>query len=175
MHVFTFPNSPSLHHLTPAPDERVQVLEMGVVVHSTVIGLSMGASQNVCAIRPLVAAMCIDLVFDGIGLGSCIVLADYSFKMKSLLVSLFSMAMPSGIALGLALTKVYKEHSPTALVVVGLLNAASAGLLHYLALVELLAAHFMGSKLQSSIKLQFLSLLAVLLGVGVMSAMARWG
>nr|CAD1819571.1 unnamed protein product [Ananas comosus var. bracteatus] len=29
-----------------------QVLEMGIVVHSVVIGLSMGASQNPCTIRP---------------------------------------------------------------------------------------------------------------------------
>ena len=54
---------------------------------------------------------------------------------------------------GLALTKVYRENSPTALVVVGLLNAASAGLLHYMALVELLAADFMGPRLQGSVRL----------------------
>ncbi|CAL9103973.1 unnamed protein product, partial [Musa textilis] len=35
-----------------------QVLEMGIIVHSVVIGLSMGASENVCTIRPLVAALC---------------------------------------------------------------------------------------------------------------------
>ena len=57
---------------------------------------------------------------------------------------------------------------------VGLLNAASAGLLHYMALVELLAADFMGPKLQGSVRLQLICLTAVLLGAGGMSAMAKW-
>ncbi|OEL30009.1 Fe(2+) transport protein 2 [Dichanthelium oligosanthes] len=151
----------------------VQVLEMGIIVHSVVIGLGMGASQNVCTIRPLVAAMCFHQLFEGMGLGGCILQAEYGLKMKSGLVFFFSTTTPFGIALGLALTKVYRENSPTALVVVGLLNAASAGLLHYMALVELLAADFMGPKLQGSVRLQLLSFLAVLLGAGGMSIMAN--
>ena len=45
---------------------------MGIVVHSVVIGLSMGASQNPCTIRPLVAALCFHQMFEGMGLGGCI-------------------------------------------------------------------------------------------------------
>jgi zinc transporter 1/2/3 len=153
---------------------RMQVLEMGIIVHSVVIGLGMGASQNVCTIRPLVAAMCFHQLFEGMGLGGCILQAEYGAKMKAGLVFFFSTTTPFGIALGLALTKVYRENSPTALIVVGLLNAASAGLLHYMALVELLAADFMGPKLQGSVRLQLLSFLAVLLGAGGMSIMAKW-
>ena len=147
---------------------------MGIVVHSVVIGLGMGASQSVCTIRPLVAAMCFHQLFEGMGLGGCILQAEYGMKMKSALVFFFSTTTPFGIALGLALTKVYKENSPTALIVVGLLNAASAGLLHYMALVELLAADFMGPKLQGSVRLQLVCFLAVLLGAGGMSVMAKW-
>ena len=94
--------------------------------------------------------------------------------MRAGLVFFFSTTTPFGIALGLALTRVYRENSPTALVVVGLLNAASAGLLHYMALVELLAADFMGPRLQGSVRLQLLSFAAVLLGAGGMSVMAKW-
>ncbi|CAN6287304.1 unnamed protein product [Urochloa humidicola] len=151
----------------------VQVLEMGIIVHSVVIGLGMGASQSVCTIRPLVEAMCFHQLFEGMGLGGCILQAEYGLKMKSGLV-FFSTTTPFGIALGLALTKVYRENSPTALIVVGILNAASAGLLHYMALVELLAADFMGPKLQGSVRLQLLSFAAVLLGAGGMSVMAKW-
>ncbi|PUZ37657.1 hypothetical protein GQ55_9G137700 [Panicum hallii var. hallii] len=152
----------------------VQVLEMGIIVHSVVIGLGMGASQSVCTIRPLVAAMCFHQLFEGMGLGGCILQAEYGARMKAGLVFFFSTTTPFGIALGLALTKVYRENSPTALVVVGLLNAASAGLLHYMALVELLAADFMGPRLQGSVRLQLLSFAAVLLGAGGMSIMAKW-
>ncbi|KAB8092930.1 hypothetical protein EE612_019526 [Oryza sativa] len=152
----------------------VQVLEIGIVVHSVVIGLGMGASQNVCTIRPLVAAMCFHQMFEGMGLGGCILQAEYGRRMRSVLVFFFSTTTPFGIALGLALTRVYRDNSPTALIVVGLLNAASAGLLHYMALVELLAADFMGPKLQGNVRLQLAAFLAVLLGAGGMSIMAKW-
>uniref|UniRef100_A0A0D9ZBA7 Fe(2+) transport protein 2 n=1 Tax=Oryza glumipatula TaxID=40148 RepID=A0A0D9ZBA7_9ORYZ len=152
----------------------VQVLEMGIVVHSVVIGLGMGASQNVCTIRPLVAALCFHQMFEGMGLGGCILQAGYGGRTRSALVFFFSTTTPFGIALGLALTRVDSDSSPTALVVVGLLNAASAGLLHYMALVELLAADFMGPKLQGNVRLQLAASLAVLLGAGGMSVMAKW-
>ncbi|CAN4092496.1 unnamed protein product [Withania somnifera] len=152
----------------------MQVLELGIVVHSVVIGLSMGASDNPCTIRPLVAAICFHQLFEGMGLGGCILQAEYGMRMKATLVLFFSITTPFGIALGIGLSNVYSENSPTALIVVGLLNACSAGLLNYMALVDLLASDFMGNKLQNNMKLQSWAYLAVLLGAGGMSVMAIW-
>ncbi|TMW80234.1 hypothetical protein EJD97_022442, partial [Solanum chilense] len=120
---------------------RYRVLELGIIVHSIVIGLSLGASSNTCTIKGLVAALCFHQMFEGMGLGGCIL----------------------QIALGIALSTTYEENSPRALIIVGLLNASSAGLLIYMALVDLLAADFMGDKLQGSVKLQIKSYMAVLL------------
>ncbi|CAK7345837.1 unnamed protein product [Dovyalis caffra] len=131
-----------------------QVLEIGIVVHSVVIGLSMGASDNPCTIRPLIAALCFHQLFEGMGLGGCILQAEYGMKMKAILVFFFSTTTPLGIVLGIGLSNVYSQSSPTALIVVGILNASSAGLLNYMALVDLLAADFMGPKLQDSMRLQ---------------------
>lgn len=50
----------------------MQVLELGIVVHSVVIGLSLGASNNTCTIKGLVAALCFHQLFEGMGLGGCI-------------------------------------------------------------------------------------------------------
>lgn len=86
----------------------------------------------------------------------------------------FSVTTPLGIVLGIGLSKVYSESSPTALIVVGLLNACSAGLLNYMALVDLIALDFMGPKLQGSMKLQVFGYAALLLGAGGMSLMAKW-
>ncbi|KAJ0048046.1 hypothetical protein Pint_15204 [Pistacia integerrima] len=69
------------------------------------------------------------------------------------MVFFFTVTTPFGIALGIALSNTYKENSPIALISVGLLNVSSAGLLIYMALVDLLAADFMGQKLQGSIRL----------------------
>ncbi|KAK9160989.1 hypothetical protein Syun_007330 [Stephania yunnanensis] len=43
-----------------------------------------------------------------------------------------------------------------------------------MALVDLLSADFMGPKLQGSIKLQINAYIAILLGAGGMSLMAKW-
>ncbi|CAN0843619.1 Zinc transporter 3 [Linum grandiflorum] len=63
----------------------------------------------------------------------------------------------------------YKENSPTALIVVRSFNSASAGILVYLALVYLLAADFMNPKIQSSGRLQISLHIALMLGAGFMS------
>ncbi|KAJ6876014.1 hypothetical protein NC652_035396 [Populus alba x Populus x berolinensis] len=113
-------------------------------------------------------------MFEGMGLGGCILQAEYKPLKKAVMAFFFAVTTPFGIALGIALSKMYKENSPNALITVGLLNASSAGLLIYMALVDLLAADFMGPKLQGSIKLQVKSCMAVLLGAGGMSLMAKW-
>ncbi|KZV21659.1 putative zinc transporter 10-like [Dorcoceras hygrometricum] len=150
------------------------VLEMGIIVHSIVIGLSLGASNNTCTIKGLVAALCFHQMFEGMGLGGCILQAEYSLLKKAAMAFFFAVTTPFGIALGMGLSSTYKENSPRSLITVGLLNASSAGLLIYMALVDLLAADFMGPKLQASIKLQIKSYAAVLLGAGGMSLMAKW-
>ncbi|CAN8290519.1 unnamed protein product [Cochlearia groenlandica] len=150
------------------------VLELGIVVHSIVIGLSVGATNNTCTIKGLIAALCFHQMFEGMGLGGCILQAEYGWVKKAVMAFFFSVTTPFGIALGMAISKTYKENSPDSLITVGLLNASSAGLLIYMALVDLLAADFMGQKMQRSIKLQFKSYTAVLLGAGGMALMAKW-
>ncbi|XP_010460953.1 PREDICTED: probable zinc transporter 10 [Camelina sativa] len=150
------------------------VLELGIVVHSIVIGLSVGATNNTCTIKGLVAALCFHQMFEGMGLGGCILQAEYGWVKKAVMAFFFAVTTPFGVALGMAISKTYKENSPDSLITVGLLNASSAGLLIYMALVDLLAADFMGKKMQRSIKLQLKSYAAVLLGAGGMSVMAKW-
>ncbi|KQK07109.1 hypothetical protein BRADI_2g33110v3 [Brachypodium distachyon] len=49
-----------------------QILEMGIVSHSVIIGLSLGVSRSPCTIRPLVAALSFHQFFEGFALGGCI-------------------------------------------------------------------------------------------------------
>jgi solute carrier family 39 (zinc transporter), member 1/2/3 len=43
------------------------------VVHSVIIGISLGASQDPSTIKPLVVALSFHQMFEGMGLGGCIV------------------------------------------------------------------------------------------------------
>ncbi|KAI3915226.1 hypothetical protein MKX01_035485 [Papaver californicum] len=86
----------------------------------------------------------------------------------------FALTTPGGIAVGIGITNVYNETSPTALVVQGVMNAAAAGILIYMSLVDLLAAIFMDPKLQEKSELQLWSYVALLLGAGAMTLIAKW-
>ncbi|KAF4352283.1 hypothetical protein F8388_005930 [Cannabis sativa] len=45
-----------------------QVLEIGIIFHSVIIGVTTGMSHNQCTIRPLVVALAFHQIFEGMGL-----------------------------------------------------------------------------------------------------------
>ncbi|EXB53577.1 Zinc transporter 5 [Morus notabilis] len=151
-----------------------QVLELGIVVHSVIIGISLGASESPKTITPLVAALTFHQFFEGMGLGGCIAQAKFKARAVTIMAIFFSLTTPVGIAIGIGISNVYKETSPTALIVEGIFNAASAGILIYMALVDLLAADFMSRKLQNNGRLQIGANVSLLLGAGCMSLLAKW-
>ncbi|XP_043690222.1 zinc transporter 5-like isoform X2 [Telopea speciosissima] len=86
----------------------------------------------------------------------------------------FSLTTPVGIILGIGITNTYNENSLKALVIEGVLDSAAAGILIYMALVDLLAADFMNSRMQNNWRLQFGANISLLLGTGCMSILAKW-
>ncbi|WVZ62519.1 hypothetical protein U9M48_012258 [Paspalum notatum var. saurae] len=151
-----------------------QVLELGIVVHSVIIGISLGASQDPSTIKPLVVALSFHQMFEGMGLGGCIVQAKFKARSIVTMVLFFCLTTPVGILVGFGISSVYDETSPTALIVEGLLNSVAAGILVYMALVDLLAEEFMNPKVQSRGKLQLGINVSMLAGAGLMSMLAKW-
>lgn len=100
--------------------------------------------------------------------------ANFKFKAVAIMALFFALTTPTGIAIGIGISTIYDENSPTALIVEGILNAASAGILIYMALVDLLAADFMKPRMQSNLKLQICANISLLLGSGFMSLLAKW-
>lgn len=152
-----------------------QVLEMGILVHSVIIGLSLGASKSSKTIKPLVAALSFHQFFEGVGLGGCISQAKFKLRAKVIMILFFSLTTPTGIAIGIWISRSYNETSPMALIVQGILNSTSAGILIYMALVDLLAADFINSSMLYSFWLQLGAYLTLLLGAFSMSLLAIWG
>ncbi|KAK3126717.1 hypothetical protein QOZ80_7AG0561300 [Eleusine coracana subsp. coracana] len=151
-----------------------QVLELGIVVHSVIIGISLGASNDPGTIKPLVVALSFHQMFEGMGLGGCIVQAKFKLRSIVTMVLFFCLTTPVGILVGIGISKGYNENSPTALIVEGLLNSVAAGILIYMALVDLLAEDFMNPKVQSRGKLQLGINVSMLVGAGLMSMLAKW-
>ncbi|KAK2988787.1 hypothetical protein RJ640_025946 [Escallonia rubra] len=144
-----------------------QVLEIGIIFHSVIIGVTLGMSQNQCTIRPLVAALAFHQIFEGMGLGGCI--AQWSDADR--------LTTPMGIVLGMIVFSVtgYDDNSPNALIMEGLLGSLSSGVLIYMGLVDLIALDFFHNKLMSSqLWLKKASFTALVLGSTSMSILALW-
>ncbi|KAK1420132.1 hypothetical protein QVD17_21481 [Tagetes erecta] len=151
-----------------------KVLELGIIIHSVIIGLTLGASQRPKTIKPLVVALTFHQFFEGIGLGGCIFQAEFKSLVTTIMGVFFSITTPFGIVIGILVTNTYKENSSRALIVEGVLNSASAGILIYMALVDLLSPDFMNPRMQKNKKLQLVSNVSLLLGAGLMSVLAKW-
>ena len=100
--------------------------------------------------------------------------AQFKSRSAAIMAAFFSLTTPIGIAVGIGISSVYSETSPTALIVQGTLDSAAAGILIYMALVDLLAADFMSHRMQANMKIQMGSYTSLLLGAGCMSLLAKW-
>ncbi|XP_031376554.1 zinc transporter 8-like [Punica granatum] len=184
VHLHTHANHGHAHGPVPQDDSATlellrhkvisQVLEVGIITHSVIIGISLGASQSPKIIRPLVGALTFHQFFEGMGLGGCIAQAKFRSRAVVVMALFFSLTTPVGIAVGIGVSNMYNENSPTALIVEGIFNAASAGILIYMALVDLCAADFMSPKMQKNGRLQLWVNASLLAGAGCMSLLARW-
>ncbi|XP_071736087.1 zinc transporter 5-like [Rutidosis leptorrhynchoides] len=151
-----------------------KVLELGIIVHSVIIGLSLGVSKSPKTIKPLIVALSFHQFFEGLGLGGCIFQAKIKYVAVILMGVFFAFTTPSGILIGIFVSKTYEEDTPTALIVQGVLNAAASGILIYMALVDLISPDFKNQRMQNNKILLLSSSVSLLVGAGLMSLLAKW-
>ncbi|XVF48665.1 hypothetical protein PTKIN_Ptkin03bG0208300 [Pterospermum kingtungense] len=151
-----------------------QILELGIVSHSVIIGLSLGVSLSPCTIRPLIAALSFHQFFEGFALGGCISQAQFKTLSATIMACFFALTTPAGIGIGTAISSVYNPYSPAALVTEGILDSLSAGILVYMALVDLIAADFLSKRMSCNFRLQLVSYFMLFLGAGLMASLAIW-
>ncbi|KAG6137734.1 hypothetical protein E4U28_004446 [Claviceps purpurea] len=123
------------------------LLEAGILFHSVFIGMALSVATGPAFVVFLVA-ISFHQSFEGLALGSRI--AAVPFPRKSirpwLMVLAYGLTTPLGQAIGLIVHKMYDPASMGGLLVVGFMNAISAGLLLYAGLVQLLAEDFLSEK-----------------------------
>ncbi|KAL8522213.1 hypothetical protein ACS0TY_012380 [Phlomoides rotata] len=151
-----------------------QVLELGIVSHSVIIGLSLGVSNSPCTIRPLIGALSFHQFFEGFALGGCISQARFQSFQSALMACFFAITTPIGIGIGIGISSIYNANSPRALIIEGILDSISAGILVYMALVDLIAADFLSKRMSCNTRLQVVSYLLLFLGATLMSLLAIW-
>lgn len=151
-----------------------QVLELGILTHSVIIGVSLGVSQSPCTIRPLFAALSFHQLFEGFALGGCISQASFKSFSAAAMALCFTITTPLGIGVGTGIASGYDSNSRGALIVEGMFDSVSAGILIYMALVDLIAADFLGKHIVRNRMLQVLSYASLFFGAASMSGLAVW-
>ncbi|ODV89373.1 hypothetical protein CANCADRAFT_27782 [Tortispora caseinolytica NRRL Y-17796] len=152
----------------------VMVLELGVVVHSVFVGLSLGTAQGP-TFWSLLIAVAFHQGFEGLALG--VRLANLRIKtFYQVLACLpFGFTAPLGQAIGIAARKSFSENSPTVLVTIGIINCISTGLLIYGIYVDILVHDFMNQYEEPLSKPKAIcATISILLGLVCMSVLAAW-
>lgn len=153
------------------------LLELGIALHSVLIGLTLGTTTD--SFVALFVALCFHQFFEAIALGAQIAsLKTTSLKSAIFMVIFFSLTTPLGIAIGIGIhSGTYNPKSVVALLTTGILDSLAAGVLIYVALVNLITAE-MGANAHGfyslRARLKLLYFIALYLGAAAMAVIGRW-
>lgn len=153
------------------------ILEFGVVFHSVFIGLTLavaGSNFNV-----LYIVLTFHQTFEGLGLGSRLATTEWPKRKTWLpwvLGSAYGITTPIAIAIGLGVRSTFAPGSQRTMIINGVFDSISAGILIYTGLVELMAHEFMFNPemRKSSIKMMLFAFFCMCLGAGIMALLGKW-
>ena len=159
---------------------KAYMMEFSVGIHSVIIGLGIGfmsGEENVELLKVLIIAIVFHQFFEGVGLGTTLHEARYQLGkwQTALFVFLFSMMVSFGIIIGIVLVYYNGEVETTdELYATGILNALAAGILIYIALVEMVAEDFHSAAIANRGFLKFQMFVALMVGTMFLAVLAIW-
>lgn len=153
------------------------ILEFGVIFHSIFIGLTLAVAGEEFTVLYIVLVF--HQTFEGLGLGSRLATATWPKRrswMPWALGALYGVTTPVAIAVGLGIRETYTPGTPLALIVNGVFDSISAGILIYTGLVELMAHEFMFNQGMRKAKLRVTlgAFGCMCLGAGLMAVLGKW-
>ncbi|KAJ5112942.1 hypothetical protein N7456_001476 [Penicillium angulare] len=151
------------------------LLEFGIIFHSVIIGLNLGVTGS--EFSTLYPVLVFHQSFEGLGIGarmSAIPFGEHTW-LPWILCAAYGLTTPISIAIGLGVRTTYAPGSKVSLIIQGVLNAVSAGILIYSSLVELLARDFLFDPCRTKRRSRLLFMVAcTLLGAGIMALIGKW-
>ncbi|KAF2161691.1 hypothetical protein M409DRAFT_58778 [Zasmidium cellare ATCC 36951] len=153
------------------------ILEFGVIFHSVFIGLTLSVAGGEFA--TLYVVLTLHQTFEGIALGARLGSIDWptSKRWTPYLMAIgYALSTPIAIAIGLGVRTTFNPESQTTLIVNGVFDSISAGILIYTSLVELVAHDFLFSpKMRAApLKVVYASIGFMMLGAGLMALLGKW-
>ncbi|OJJ39925.1 hypothetical protein ASPWEDRAFT_129703 [Aspergillus wentii DTO 134E9] len=151
------------------------ILEFGIIFHSVIIGLNLGVTGSEFA--TLYPVLVFHQSFEGLGLGARLSAIPFGRHkwLPWILCLAYGLTTPISIAIGLGVRTTYNPDSKAAMIVQGVLNAISAGVLIYSGLVELLARDFLFDPCRTKQRSRLVFMVfCTLLGAGIMGLIGKW-
>jgi zinc transporter 1/2/3 len=153
------------------------ILEFGIIFHSVFIGLTLAVAGQ--EFNTLFVVLIFHQTFEGLGLGSRLAVTPWPKRKRwtpYVLAMAYGFSTPIAIAVGLGVRKTYPPGSQTTLIVNGVFDSISAGILIYTGLVELMAHEFMfsNSMRKAELKVVLAAFGLMCLGAGLMALLGKW-
>lgn len=142
------------------------ILESGIIFHSIFIGLTLAVSGE--EFTTLYIVLVFHQAFEGLGLGSRLATVPFPNRWTPYIMAIcYGLSTPVAIAIGLGVRTTFDPESQTSLIMNGVFDAISSGILLYTGLVELMAHEFLFGK---SLKEEKLSTVLAAFGYMVLGA-----
>ncbi|KAJ3330324.1 hypothetical protein HDU76_005964 [Blyttiomyces sp. JEL0837] len=165
------------HHFIFVQEKHVTtyILEMGIATHSIIIGLALGVARG-SEFKSLIVALVFHQFFEGLALSAVVLEAKFkTLGTAIVMVVFYTLTTPIGVAIGIALKTSYNASAQTTLLTEGILDALSAGILAYDALVNIIYMHFSQPSIHKmSSRAQGAQFFALWLGAFAMALIGRW-
>ncbi|KAF9467228.1 ZIP zinc transporter-domain-containing protein [Collybia nuda] len=156
---------------------EVHLLEAGIIFHSIMIGVTLGA-QGGSGFIPTFCAIVFHQFFEGLGLGARIAVLVWpsgeAYK-KWLMCGAYTLVTPIGIAIGIGAQSSFNLNAKSTILAIGILNSISAGILLYTGIVRLLVMEWINGELLTASRIRVaVASVSLLLGLFAMSFIGKW-
>ncbi|KAI9268944.1 ZIP zinc transporter-domain-containing protein [Phascolomyces articulosus] len=157
-------------------DVSTIVLELGIVIHSIIIGLTLGFSSNE-GFTALFIALVFHQFFEGLALGTRINEMEHKNYIKPLIMGLiFSLTTPVGVAIGIGVNLTVNPFSQSSVLGQAILDSLAAGILLYNAFISLIAGEINHNAAfrRSSLPYKAICFLSLYIGAALMALLGKW-
>ena len=151
------------------------ILEFGIALHSIIIGITVGVARQ--ELIGLVIAVTFHQFFEGFALATTAFEAGFKSQIYPIMMSLiYTLTTPIGIVIGILIAQWLQANVALSLIVLGALDAVSAGILIYDALVNMMTVNITHNRYFARLSLSRKAIVFVSLwtGVAAMSILGIW-
>jgi zinc transporter 1/2/3 len=150
-------------------------MELGCIFHSVIIGVSIGVmTDSRMGVVVMLIAIAFHQALEGLSLGSVLSRANFSRLKQLVMLAMYAITTPLGIAIGIGVAHTYDPDSVTSRAVQGSLNGVSGGMLLYISIYQLIAEEFSKTQLLTQTRFRLGMYAALILGAGCMAVLALW-